>query len=276
MASYHLAPSLVQLRSEINAWRPNRDKASDGWIGDTAHGARKSDHNPDYSAGGVVRALDIDKDGIDVDDVLGVVTSDPRTAYVIWNRRIWTRSSGWQRYAGINGHTAHLHVSIRHDHASASSTAPWGILSGTARPTNATSQEDTDMALTNDDLIMILDAKFQITQNGKLRTVSVKEALGASFFYGDALNARIATLEGKVDAVPAAAATATLTKAIPRTGAAATGNATLTTHVASADSQHIATLNAINASVLDRPSVVASLNDVLADVKLTATEGTPS
>lgn len=274
MASYHLAPSLVTLRSEANAAWPRRDKASDGWIGDTGHSARKSDHNPDRSAGGVVRAIDIDKDGINVDQLIDVVTSDRRTAYVIWNRRIWTPKSGWQKYVGVNGHTAHIHVSIRHDSASASSTAPWGLLASNSRPTS--SQEDTDMPLTNDDLIMILDAKFQINQAGKVRTVSVKEALGAAFFYGDTLNARIAAVEAKVDAVPDKTATATFTKSIPRTGVGVTGNATLTTHVSQEDSHHIATMQAIAASALDRPAVVASLNAVLADVKLTATEGDPS
>src|SRR5690606_29069239 len=59
--SYYLAPSLVKLRDLINQNWPNRDKSSDGWIGDPSHQARKSDHNPDYSAGGVVRAIDVDE-----------------------------------------------------------------------------------------------------------------------------------------------------------------------------------------------------------------------
>ena len=73
----YLAPSLVQLRNEINRRWPNRDKTSDGWIGDPAHQATKSDHNPDSK--GCVHALDIDKDGIDPWLVVGQAIKHPAT-----------------------------------------------------------------------------------------------------------------------------------------------------------------------------------------------------
>ncbi len=47
MSKPRLSKAAEQLRSEINAKYPKRDKRSDGWIGDTSHNARKSDHNPD-------------------------------------------------------------------------------------------------------------------------------------------------------------------------------------------------------------------------------------
>ncbi|OIH86037.1 hypothetical protein BLJ79_04370 [Arthrobacter sp. UCD-GKA] len=131
--SYFLAQSLAQLRSQVNALWPNRDKKSDGWIGDASHNARKSDHNPDYSDGGIVRALDIDKDGIDVEALLSAVVGEPRVAYVIWNRRIWTHAKGWQPYSGANPHTGHIHVSIRHTAAAAAGGA-WSLGAGTVGP----------------------------------------------------------------------------------------------------------------------------------------------
>lgn len=130
--SYYLAPSLSKLRDAVNARWPKRDKSSDGWIGDTSHSARKSDHNPDYADGGVVRALDVDKDGIDVDELLEVVVGADWVAYIIWNRRIWQHATGWKRYWGINGHTKHIHISIRHTKAAENATPK--ALGGTVKP----------------------------------------------------------------------------------------------------------------------------------------------
>lgn len=131
--AYFLAPSLVQLRNEINAAHPARSKASDGWVGDTAHAARKSDHNPDYAAGGIVRALDVTHAGIDKAKLLRVAIANPSTEYVIQDWLIYTRSNGFraQRYTGSNGHTVHTHISIRHTAAAAAAKA-WGYSGGAA------------------------------------------------------------------------------------------------------------------------------------------------
>lgn len=125
---YHLAPSLVQLRAEANAVAPDRSKASDGWIGDTAHGARKSDHNPAPPTG-VVRALDLTNAGLDVDRLIARACADPRTAYVISRGLIYTRDNGFRpvRYTGSNPHSQHVHISIRHGAEHAASTASWGL-----------------------------------------------------------------------------------------------------------------------------------------------------
>lgn len=130
--TYYLAPSLAALRDEINGRWPKRDKTSDGWIGDTSHAARPSDHNPDWTAGGVVRATDTDKDGIDVGVLIASVLGDPRVEYVIWDRRIASRNyvdeDGrwlWRPYDGSNPHDHHIHISIRHTTAAETDTSGW-------------------------------------------------------------------------------------------------------------------------------------------------------
>ena len=56
-----LSLAAQELRDAINFAYPDRDKRSDGWIGDAKHRAEKSDHTPDAKTG-CVRALDIDSD----------------------------------------------------------------------------------------------------------------------------------------------------------------------------------------------------------------------
>lgn len=130
--SFYLAPSLVALRDEINERYPRRDKSSDGWIGDPSHAARPSDHNPDYGDGGVVRAIDIDIDGGTADDplvktVLEATIGDGRVYYVIFNRKIYSRTYGWEAryYGGSNPHDKHIHVSIMSNRSAEAGTATW-------------------------------------------------------------------------------------------------------------------------------------------------------
>lgn len=125
MPTPFLAPSLVKLRDEINAEWPHRDKLSDGWIGDKAHQARVSDHNPDSR--GMVHAIDVDNDGVDVDLIVNTCISDPRINYVIWNRRIWSRVRNFVpiKYTGSSPHTEHIHISILHTSNAESSTKDW-------------------------------------------------------------------------------------------------------------------------------------------------------
>lgn len=133
--SYFLAPSLVSLRNEINAANPGRDKTSDGWVGDASHAARVSDHNPDYSAGGIVRAIDVDVDGAPPDHLIAVAIRDPRVEYVISRRKIYERGRGFAPiyYSGTNAHDHHTHISIRHT-AAAAAAGPWGYAGGAPAP----------------------------------------------------------------------------------------------------------------------------------------------
>lgn len=131
MTDPYLIKCLVTLRAEFNALSPNRDKSSDGWIGDAKHQSETSDHNPDSK--GRVLAIDIDSSGpwpVPFGDLVESLRGDSRLEYVIWNRRIASRSQGWtwRTYTGTSDpHTNHAHFSARHDHTGESSTAPWGL-----------------------------------------------------------------------------------------------------------------------------------------------------
>lgn len=124
-----VARSLEVLRDQINKLAPNRDKSSDGTIGDAAHRARKSDHNPDQF--GVVRALDITNDpshGVNAHDMARalVASRDPRIKYVISDGQIANANEGfrWKQYNGSNPHNKHFHVSVVGSDL-ADSTEPW-------------------------------------------------------------------------------------------------------------------------------------------------------
>lgn len=135
MTAPYLAPSLFQLRYEFGQLAPNRDTASDGWIGDTAHSSRTSDHNPD--ARGMVHAIDVDKDlrrpGLDMERVVQFLLArcrsgaEDRLKYVIYRQRIWEESRGWRQrvYTGINAHKEHAHCSAKSGSAHELSRASW-------------------------------------------------------------------------------------------------------------------------------------------------------
>ena len=112
-----------QLRLQVDDSYPDRDRTSDGWIGDTRHQARPSDHNPD--AEGIVRAIDIDRDLSgkakpdlmpDLADQLRLCAKrgDKRISYIIFDGRIasFKKAWAWRPYTGINKHNHHCHISF--------------------------------------------------------------------------------------------------------------------------------------------------------------------
>jgi hypothetical protein len=113
-----------QLREQFDDTFPDRDRRSDGWIGDLRHSARPSDHNPDQETG-MVRAIDVDRDVHksgkpdlmpDIADQirLAAKAGDKRIAYVIFQGRIASSRMGfrWRKYSGSNPHNAHCHISF--------------------------------------------------------------------------------------------------------------------------------------------------------------------
>lgn len=112
-----LALPLVKLRDQVNRFAPNRSKISDGWIGDAAHQAVPSDHNP--NADGVVCALDITHDvegGLDAHSLADrlLAKRHPQLKYIISKHRIAGGWTGWKwvKYSGDNPHDKHIHVSV--------------------------------------------------------------------------------------------------------------------------------------------------------------------
>ena len=109
-----------QLREQFDDTYPDRDRSSDGWIGDLRHSSRPSDHNPDPSSGFIVRACDFDRDVSgkakpdlmpDIADQLRLAAKkDKRISYIIFDGSICSAKSlwRWRPYKGINKHRAHL------------------------------------------------------------------------------------------------------------------------------------------------------------------------
>ena len=120
-----LSKAAVQLREQIDDSFPDRDRASDGWIGDSRHAHRVSDHTPD--ADGWVRALDLDRDLFkrskpdvmpDLADQLRAACkskSEKRISYIIFDGFICSKIFNWKwrAYKGANKHNKHMHVSFK-------------------------------------------------------------------------------------------------------------------------------------------------------------------
>jgi len=119
-----LSKAAIQLREQIDDSFANRDRTSDGWIGDTRHSARKSDHNPDEQ--GWVRAIDVDRDLSgrakpdlmpDLADQIRLLCKskkETRITYIIFDGRIASskKAWAWRTYEGTNKHNHHCHISF--------------------------------------------------------------------------------------------------------------------------------------------------------------------
>jgi hypothetical protein len=141
MTDYRLCDAGKTLFSQVNARWPDRDHASDGWIGDASHAATASDHNPCWSCSGthygVVRAVDIDSSlgsapGYNSTELswrlanqlrIAMVNGDGRLSYIIaWNPEkgadfiasmnpAYQPLGVWRPYTGAS-HVNHIHVSF--------------------------------------------------------------------------------------------------------------------------------------------------------------------
>ena len=117
----YLSKAADTLRNQINLAFVGRSRKLDGWIGDSKHAARKSDHNP--RPDGEVCAIDIDaglsdEQGISYDlaDQLRLTAKkDKRISYIIHAGKISSARSLWRwvKYRGINPHYKHIHISFK-------------------------------------------------------------------------------------------------------------------------------------------------------------------
>jgi peptidoglycan hydrolase-like protein with peptidoglycan-binding domain len=136
------AKATETLLNQVNESCPARNKGSDGWIGDAAHAASKSDHNP--NSAGVVQAQDITHDpkgGFDSYKFAEFLRThkDKRIKYVISNRKIFSGNAGpqpwaWRSYSGKNPHDAHVHVSVADSAALYDDKSEWDIPFTTGLP----------------------------------------------------------------------------------------------------------------------------------------------
>lgn len=123
--------NIINFAAQMDRRWPNRDHTSDGWIGDAAHQAETSGHNPDDTAGSKpawdgdadtkqeVRAYDADSDlreagsnmQMVVDHLIKLPGFSSVCRYLIYNHYWWHYSDGFTKkpYSGASAHEEHLH-----------------------------------------------------------------------------------------------------------------------------------------------------------------------
>lgn len=137
------AKGMRVLRNQVQSKRPGMTIYG---VGDKAHQAEVSGHNPDDTPG--VRAEDQDSDNVaewraldfmigpafsaeDAQKLYNDLTSDSanrqRLLYVIYNEKIRSASTGWtgRRYTGKQNHKDHLHASGEAD--ADGNESPWNL-----------------------------------------------------------------------------------------------------------------------------------------------------
>ena len=124
----------VTLRDQVNQKWPSRDKASDGWIGDSSHQAnsgwgtngRGSYHNPDPN--GIVHAIDLDEDffgkgkggqkaAMEFAQQLATYCREGkdggRIAHIVYEDKVASATAqNWHFRGSGYGHTHHIHISF--------------------------------------------------------------------------------------------------------------------------------------------------------------------
>ncbi len=140
--AWHLAPSLVRLQKDLDA-EFGANRPNDGTVGDLAHAARASEHNPDRDADGMpagaVSAIDVYTEAngktwitaAEFAKLLAVFKKDARVWYVIHKGYIYSVKHGWAKtkYTGANPHNTHIHLSLVQSKAAHDNDASWELRS---------------------------------------------------------------------------------------------------------------------------------------------------
>lgn len=123
----------ITLRDQVNKKWPNRDKASDGWIGDSKHQANQgwgtngkgSYHNPDPN--GIVHAIDLDEDffgkgkgektAMQFAEELATYCRQGkdggRIAHIVYEDKVASGTAqNWHFRGSGYGHRHHIHISF--------------------------------------------------------------------------------------------------------------------------------------------------------------------
>ena len=117
-------PAAIAVLRQATAIAPKRMKASDGLLPSAAH--LKASPSSDHNTGLAVDLTHDPKNGIDCELIFEKLKEDERVAYLIFNKKIWSRQrrkEGNRKYSGSNPHVKHLHISINDSHAN--DTSPW-------------------------------------------------------------------------------------------------------------------------------------------------------
>lgn len=149
VTGYTIPPALTAIRRDADRVAPGRSHASDGTIGDQAHAASTSDHNPAPGTG-IVHAVDITNDpahGMDTwawaqrvadrirsgqERRVKYLVSNDGQKDVIFNPSV---SPTWRQNGSVKqDHRSHLHVSILYTMTAESDTTPFFVGPGTPTP----------------------------------------------------------------------------------------------------------------------------------------------
>ena len=123
--AWYLAPALAVGRAEVNRRWPKRDLASEGTVGDAAHQATRSDHNPNARESVDAWDMDVEVNGRgrpyaeDVEHLKRVFQAHEASRYWIHDDQIAERANDWRRRPykpddpDRNKHIKHVHWNTR-------------------------------------------------------------------------------------------------------------------------------------------------------------------